>query len=196
MDASRPAASSRFLPITTCASTTSKQTDVEAFRRLATNRTIDATSSPRHIGMMKQHLLLATIFIGAVPAAATPAMPVTITEGVYVEGAWLRAAESGSELFLVVNNTSDTAIDLTGIGVAGMAGRIVSPDGSRDSISIPYHAELYMTERGLRVAVPATFQPAQAIPVTIATTGGTTATVEAVVLRDDAELPDHHDYQH
>jgi hypothetical protein len=53
-----------------------------------------------------------------------------------------------------------------------------------------------MTERGLRVAVPATFQPAQAIPVTIATTGGTTATVEAVVLRDDAELPDHHDYQH
>jgi hypothetical protein len=143
---------------------------------------------------MKQLILLATIIIGAVPAAAMPAMPVTITDGAYLEGAWLRAAGSGSELFLVVNNTSDTGFDVTGIGVSGMAGTIVSPHGSRDANFDSISCRALHDREGM--AVPATFQPAQSVPVTIATTGDTTATIEAIVLRDDAELPDHHDYRH
>ncbi len=145
---------------------------------------------------MKRMILWAAILIWAAPASASPSMPVTIANGVYVEAAWLRASGSGSELFLVINNTSDTAFDVTGIDVSGMTGTIISLDGSRDSISIPFHSELYMTEKGMRVVVPAAFRPAETIPVTIATTGGTTATIEATVLRVDADLPDHHDYQH
>lgn len=80
-------------------------------------------------------------------------MPVTTADGVYVADAWLRAAESGFGLFIVVNNTSDTVFDGICIDVSGITDTIISLDGSRESISISFLAELHMTEKGLQVAV-------------------------------------------
>jgi copper(I)-binding protein len=67
---------------------------------------------------MKNYLLAILIAGTATPAVHGNPLPAEITSGVLVEGAWVRPdpREDASEIFIVLNNRSDSVIRLTSVG--------------------------------------------------------------------------------
>src|SRR5690606_16173747 len=117
--------------------------------------------TPRSKGEMKLILPIIVSSLLALPATAADALPVEIATGISVEAAWLRPipGDTMSEVFLVVNNTTESPVSLSGVRYAGnKSGMLVSSSGEPlQSITIPVHAELYMTEGGVRVLIEGRF---------------------------------------
>ena len=149
---------------------------------------------------MRLMYILMFCSVAAIPAAAQGKLPAEIAGGVTVEAAWVRPipGDSMSEVFLVVNNKTSSVVTLTGVRRAGEeAGIFVSPTGGAlESIGIPIHAELYMTEGGVRVLIPNTAGAGNTAELQVDVLGGTTATFQAELLDAGAPLPDHHEYPH
>ena len=133
-------------------------------------------------------------------AAAMNNLPVDIVDGVSVEAAWVRAipGDTMSEVFLVVNNTTESPVSVSGVRYAGNnAGMLVSSSGEAlGTITIPVHAELYMTEGGVRVLVEGRFDVSNAPILQVELSGEPTGPFRASILEVDQPLPDHHDYVH
>ncbi|SMQ68572.1 hypothetical protein SAMN06295905_1589 [Devosia lucknowensis] len=144
---------------------------------------------------MKQALISILVSVSCMTPVVSQELPVAVVDGLLIEEAWASTGPAGTEIFLVVNNTTTTGIGPIGIEVDGASStRVLRSDGQEFVPSLPPHAELYMQPRGVRIeaiGLPVT----ASIPVTVSV-GEASATVEARLLGPGQPPPDHHDYRH
>jgi hypothetical protein len=144
---------------------------------------------------MRQVLIPILISVAWTTSVVSQELPVAVVDGLLIEEAWASAGPAGTEIFLVVNNTTTTGIGPIGIQVEGASStRVLRPDGEEFVPSLPPRSELYMQPAGVR-AVAIGLQAVASIPVTVSV-GEARATVEASLLDPDQSPPDHHDYVH
>lgn len=122
---------------------------------------------------------------------------------ILVEAASLVPGPAGdAALYLVINNTSPTQITLTSVS-SPSADNAVLVRSSGEPLArgaiVPPHAELYMQPNTIHIALSGVLGPlvpGTPFPVILTLDRGMTAEIAARVLSSEAELPDHHDYQH
>lgn len=149
---------------------------------------------------MKLTMIALLTCLAVIPSAANEIAPAQVADGISVESAWVRPVEGNnmSEVFLVVNNATENPVTVSGVRVEGQEpGTMISAAGTAlESIRIPVHAELYMTEQGVRVLVQGRFEVGSALKLQLNLSGVLSTPFEALVAGAGEAPPDHHDYVH
>ena len=132
------------------------------------------------------------------PAQLRASEPLILIEEAHI----VPGTEQNARAFLVINNRSALSITLTEVASPLVEqALLVRSTGTPlpRGASVPAHAELYMQPGTVHIAlsgVSADLSLGQTLPLTLTLDDGSSASVAARVIVDEADLPDHHDYKH